>query len=109
MTEYERGYADGYAARQAEFEGLERVADYWYTRALNPTAKSPEAMIVASIIDGIEVNERRAQARARLDAVEQELFAEARGLIAEGMDDVTVAMKVGLFVGVVANLRAGVL
>lgn len=109
MTEYERGYAEGYAAREAEFEGLQRQADYWYFRAMNPGVKTADEQVVDSIIEGMEVNERRAKQWAALDAVEQELFAEARGLIAEGMDDMEVAAKVGLFIGVVQNLRAGVL
>jgi len=109
VTEYERGYAEGYAAREAEFAGLERQLDYWYFRAMNPGVKTADEKVVDSIIEGMEVNERRAKQWAALDAVEQELFAEARGLIAEGMDDMEVAAKVGLFIGVVQNLRAGVL
>ena len=106
-TDYERGYAEGYAARQAEVDGLERVADYWYFRALNPSAKTPEQKIVESIIDGIEVNEDRRKRFAELDAEEQRKFDEARTLIAEGMEDIDVAKKVGLFVPIVANIRAG--
>lgn len=105
--EYERGYADGYAAREAEFEGLQRVADYWYFRALNPNAKSPERKMIDSIIDGMEANEERARRWAELDAAEQEAFQRARDLIAEGHSNVDVAMKVGLFLPIVENLRAG--
>lgn len=108
-ADYQRGYADGYAAREVEFEGLERVADYWYARALNPNLPSPEQKMVNSIIAGMEANEERARRYAALDAVEKELFDEARALIAEGMSDIDVAKKVGLFVPIVENLRAGVL
>src|SRR5688500_12901078 len=97
-TEYERGYAEGYAAREAEFEGLERVADHWYFRALNPNAKTPDQKMIESIIDGMEANEERRKRFAELDAEEQRRFDEARTLIAEGMEDIDVAKKVGLFV-----------
>lgn len=107
-TDYERGYAEGYAVREAEFEGLERVADYWYFRALNPTAKSPEQKMVDSIIEGMEVNAERAKRFAELDAEEQAKFEEARSLL-PSMTDIEVAKKVGLLVTVVANLRSGAL
>jgi hypothetical protein len=108
-SDYDRGYADGYAAREAEFEGLQRVADYWYDRALNPSAPSPEKKMVDSIIAGMEANEERRKKYAALDAVEKELFDEARSLLAEGLSDIDVAKRVGLFVPIVENLRAGVL
>ena len=107
--EYQRGYAAGYAAREAEFEGLQRVADYWYFRALNPNAKTSDQKMVESIIDGMEVNERWTRLRAELDAEEQARFQQARDLIAEGHSNVDVAVKVGLFLPIVENLRAGVL
>lgn len=99
----------GRASRDEEVEALQRIADYWYARANNPGMKSPEQKIVDSIIDGMEVNERRRKIREELDAAEKELFQQARDLIAEGMDDVTVATTVGLFLPIVENLRAGVL
>jgi hypothetical protein len=108
-SEYERGYAEGYAARESEFEGLQRVADYWYFRACNPGAKSADEKAVDSIIAGMEANEEWRRKREALDAAEHALFDEARGLIAEGLDDVTIATKVGLFVPIVENIRAGVL
>lgn len=108
-AEYDAGFADGRASREAEFEGLQRVADYWYLRALNPGVKSPEEKIVDSIIDGMEVNERWEKTRADLDAVEAAMFDEARALIAEGYDDLDIAKKVGLFLPIVANIREGVL
>jgi hypothetical protein len=107
--EYDRGYADGYAAREAEFEGLQRVADYWYARALNPSAPSPEKKMVESIIDGMEANEDRRRKYAALDAAEKAMFDEARALLAEGLSDLDVAKKVGLFMPIVKNIRAGVL
>jgi hypothetical protein len=108
-AEYDQGYADGIASRDPEVEALQRIADYWYFRANNPGIKTAEQKIVESIIDGIEVNERRRKVREELDAVEAALFDDARGLIAEGLDDATVARKVGLFLPIVANIRAGVL
>ena len=107
--DYDAGFAAGRASRDEEFEGLQRVADYWYRRALDPSAPSPEQKIVDDIITGMEINEERRRARERLDAVEAELFDEARALIAEGQDDIAVATKVGLFLPIVQNLRAGVL
>jgi hypothetical protein len=107
--EYNRGYAAGVASRDAEFEALQRVCDYWYMRACNPNAPSPESKMVNSIIAGQEANEERARKYAELDAIEQAKFAEASDLIAEGYDDIDVATKVGLFVGIVENLRAGTL
>ena len=86
-----------------------RVADAWYFRANNPRKDWPEHKMVNSIIEGMEVNEERARTYAALDAVEQELFADARSLIAEGFTDLQVATRVGLFLPIVANLRAGVL
>lgn len=108
-AEYDRGFADGAASRDVEFEALHRVADYWYFRACNPGVKTPDEKVVESIIDGIEVNERWRKKREDLDAAEEVLFEEARVLIAEGMDDIDVAKKVGLFLPIVQNLRAGVL
>jgi hypothetical protein len=109
QSSYDAGFAAGRASRDEEFEGLQRVADYWYRRALHPSEPSPEQKIVDSIIDGMEVNERRERVRAELDAVEAALFEEARVLMADGMDDIDIAKKVGLFLPVVANIRAGVL
>jgi hypothetical protein len=107
--DYDAGFAAGQASRNPEIDALQRIADYWYFRANNPGVKTVEQTVVDSIIDGMEVNERRRKVREELDAVEAALFDEARALIAEGLDDVTVAVKVGLFVPIVANIRAGVL
>lgn len=110
MTDdYERGFAEGRASRDADIEALERVADFWYFRANNPRSEWPEVKMVNSIIDGKEANEERARRYAELDAEEQRKFQEARGLLAEGLSDIDVARKVGLLVTVVANLRSGVL
>jgi hypothetical protein len=107
--EYNRGYAAGRASRDAEFDALQRVADYWYLRACNPGMPSPEAKMVNNLIAGQEANEERARKYAELDAIEQAKFAEAEALIAEGYEDIDVATKVGLFLGIVQNLRAGTL
>lgn len=108
-AEYDRGYADGYAAREAEFEGLQRQLDYWYFRACNPGAKTADQKMVESIIQGMEVNEERRKKWAALDAAEAEMFEEARALLAQGKSDIEVATEVGLFLPIVENLRAGVL
>jgi hypothetical protein len=108
-AEYDRGYAAGRASRDDEFEALQRVADYWYFRAQNPGAPSPEKVLVESIIDGMEVNEERRKKYAELDAAEQELFQRARDLIEIGVEDIEIAKEVGLFLPVVRNLREGVL
>jgi hypothetical protein len=108
-AEYESGFADGRASRDAEVEALNRIADYWYFRANNPGAKTPGEKVVDDIIAGMEVNEERRRTREALDAAEKELFQKARDLIAEGMEDLDVAATVGLFLPIVQNLRAGVL
>lgn len=106
--DYARGYAEGYAARDAEVEALQHVADYWYFRACNPNAKTAEEKIVESIIDGMEVRENRRKKYAELDAVEEQKFSQARELIATtDMTDVQIAMQVGLFAPTVANIRTG--
>jgi hypothetical protein len=106
-AEYDSGYAAGRASRDDEVDALQRLADFWYFRANNPRSEWPEVKMVNSIIDGQEANEERRKRWAELDAEEQRRFDEARALIAEGMDDVDVAVKVGLFVPTVANIRAG--
>lgn len=108
-AEYDRGFADGAASRDAEIEALRRVADDWYFRANNPRSAWPERKLADSILAGMEANEERERKYAELDAAEQELFAKARVLLAEGKSDIEVATAVGLFVPIVANLRAGVL
>ena len=108
-AEYDAGFAAGRASRDEEFEGLQRVADYWWFRCLNPGVRSPEQKIVDDIITGMEINEERRRTRERLDAVEAAMFDEARELIDAGLDDIDIAKKVGLFLPIVANLRAGVL
>jgi hypothetical protein len=108
-ADYDAGFEAGCRSRDAEFDALHRVADFWYFRANNPGVKTPDEQVVESIIDGMEVNERRRKVREELDAVEAALFQEARVLIAEGMEDNDVARKVGLFLPIVENLRAGVL
>lgn len=106
---YEQGYADGYAAREAEFEGLQRQLDYWYFRACNPGVKTADQKMIESIIQGMEVNEERRKKFAALDAAEAEMFEEARALLAQGKSDIEVATEVGLFLPIVENLRTGVL
>lgn len=109
-SDYDEGFAAGVASRDAEFEALQHVADYWYFRACNPKAKTADQKIIESIIDGMEVREERRKKRAELDAVEEQMFNHARQLIGEtDMTDVQIAVKVGLFAPTVANIRAGVL
>jgi hypothetical protein len=108
-SEYDRGYAAGLAARDHEVEGLRRVADYWYARACNPNAKTFEQKVIDSLITGMQENEERDRKRAELDAIDAAKFERARVLIGEGLDDVTIAMQVELFVPTVENIRAGAL
>jgi hypothetical protein len=109
-SDYERGYAEGYAVREAEFEALSLLADHWYFRACNPTAKTADQKMIESIIEGMDVREERRKKREELDAAEARLFDQARELIANtDLSDVQIAVQVGLFAPVVANLRAGVL
>lgn len=108
-AEYDRGFAAGVASRDVEVAALERVADYWYFRALNPGAVSPEGKMVNTLIQGMQENEERNRKRAELDAADAAKFSEARRLIAEGLSDTEVAVKVELFAPTVANIRAGAL
>jgi hypothetical protein len=107
--EYDRGFAAGRASRDEEFDALQRVVDFWYFRANNPRSEWPEVKMVNSLIDGMEANAERERVRAALDAAEEELFSEARDLIAKGMADIDIAKEVGLFLPIVQNIRAGVL
>jgi hypothetical protein len=106
---YASGFKDGSASRNAEVEALQRMVDFWYFRANNPRSSWPEVKMVNSLIDGMEANEERARLYAELDRREEELFSRARALIAEGKEDLAIATEVGLFLPIVANLRAGVL
>jgi hypothetical protein len=108
-SDYDRGFADGVTSRDAEFEALERMVDFWYFRANNPRSAWPETKMVNSIIDGMEAREEWRKKREALDAAEQKKFDAARALIAEGLEDIEVAKRAGLFLPIVANLRAGVL
>lgn len=108
-ADYERGFEAGQASMRAEVDAVQRIADYWYFRANNPRAKWPESVMVNSIIEGMEVNEERQRRFAELDAEEQRKFDDARSLIAEGLGDIDIAKKVGLFVPIVENIRAGTL
>jgi hypothetical protein len=106
-ADYDAGFEAGKASRDAEFEALHHVADYWYFRALNPNAKTADQKIVESIIDGMEVREYRAKKRAELDAMEDQMLQSARGMVmTTDMTDIQIAMKVGLFAPTVANIRA---
>lgn len=108
-SDYLAGYEAGRESRNVEVGALQRMVDYWYFRANNPRSAWPEVKMINSIIDGQEANEERERLYAELDAREQELFSRARALIAEGKEDLDIATEVGLFLPIVANLRAGVL
>lgn len=108
-AEYDSGYEAGRASRDDEVEALQRIADFWYFRANNPRSEWPEVKMINSIVDGMEANEERRKRFAELDAEEQRKFDEARALIAQGLGNIEVATKVGLFVPTVQNIRAGTL
>lgn len=109
-AEYDAGFEAGRASRDAEFEGLQRLADYWYFRACNPNAKTMDQRIIETIIDGMEVNEERKRKWHELDDIEQMSFNKARDLIrTTDQTDVQIAIACGLFAPTVANIRAGVL
>jgi hypothetical protein len=106
QSSYDAGFADGKASRDAEVEALNHVADYWYFRACNPGAKTADEQIIDSIIDGMEVRERWEKKRKELDAVEEQMFNQARELImTTGMTDIQIAVKVGLFAPTVGVIR----
>lgn len=109
-AEYDAGFAAGRASRDEEFEGLQRVADYWYFRACNPGARTMDQKLIETIIDGMEANEERKRKWSELDEIELMTFNQARDLIkTTDLTDLQIAVKVGLFAPTVANLRAGVL
>ena len=106
QSSYDAGFAAGRASRDEEFEGLQRVADYWYFRALNPHAKTMDQKLIETIIDGMEANEERKRKWHELDDIELLTMNNARDLIrTTDMTDIQIAVKVGLFAPTVANLR----
>lgn len=105
---YAAGFHDGHDSRDAEVAALHRVADYWYARANNPQLAVDERRALRTLGDGIEENERRARVNARHDAEERALFDRARAMLDEHTD-IDIAVKLGLYLPMVENIRAGVL
>jgi hypothetical protein len=105
-ADYDAGFEAGRASRDAEFEALEAVADYWYFRACNPGVKTADQKIIDSIIAGKEAVERRQAKYKELDALEEAWFNHARQLISDtDLTDIQIAVKVGLFAPTVAHIR----
>lgn len=113
IRSFQQGYQLGREAAAADAAAiiahLEHVADYWYFVANNPTAATEARRQLTSYIALREAREDAARQRARWDEEERALIEEARALVAAGKDDLAVALALGLFVPLVANIRAGAL
>lgn len=105
---YGLGREAGLAEAQTRIECLELLVDHWYYIANNPGAVEEERKRHLSFAELNEVRAERATQRKEWDAQEQLTFDMARGMIREGRSDREVAVALGLFLPLVATLRAGV-
>ena len=106
---YQYGREAGLAEAQTRIECLELLVDHWYFIANNPGAVEEERKRHLSFAELREVRAGREAQRAEWDAQEQMTFDLARTMIDEGRTDREVAVALGLFLPLVANLRAGAL
>ena len=109
---YRAGYAAGRDFERAEAEArvivAEATADYWYFIARNP---AEQYRIVKAAFTDREIFESRAEhqrQQEQWDAQERELIERAKAMIWGGADDIAIAVELGLFLPLVANLRSGV-
>lgn len=113
VRSFKQGYAlgreAGLAEMQVRVECLELLVDHWYYIANNPGAVAEERQRNLSFVELREVREQRETQRQEWDAQEQLTFDMARTMIDEGRSDREVAVALGLFLPLVANLRAGAL
>jgi len=102
--------------RQAGHEDLEPAlvqaeadADYWYFLAHNPAEKDRISRQTLAHLDGLAQRQQDEAARAKWAADEQAAIDRAQQMIWAGADDVAIAVETGLFLPMVANIRAGVI
>lgn len=106
---YKMGHEAGLAEMQVRVECLELLVDHWYFVANNPGSVEAERKYNLSFVELREIRAEREAQRAEWDAQEQLTFDLARGMIDEGRSDRDIAVALGLFLPLVANLRAGAL
>lgn len=106
---YGLGREAGIAESQVRIECLELLVDHWYYIANNPGAVEEERKRNLSFVELREIREQRELQRQQWDAQEQLTFDMARTMIDEGRSDREIAMALGLFMPLIANLRAGAL
>jgi hypothetical protein len=106
---YQMGREAGIAEMQVRLECLELLVDHWYFVANNPGSVEAERKYNLSFIELREIRAEREAQRQEWDAQEQLTFDMARTMIDEGKSDRDVAVALGLFLPLVANLRSGAL
>jgi hypothetical protein len=110
---YRQGYALGREAGLEEartrIECLELLVDHWYFIANSPGAVAEERQRNLSFIELREIRAERESQRQKWDAEEQMTFDMARTMIDQGRTDREIAVALGLFLPLVANLRTGAL
>jgi hypothetical protein len=113
VSAYQQGYSMGREAGIAEanvqIECLELLVDHWYYVANNPTAVAEERKRDLSYIELREARAERQAKHREWDENEQQMFDQARTMIDQGHSDRTIAVTLGLFLPLVANLRSGAL
>jgi len=106
---YTYGREAGLAEAQVRIECLELLVDHWYFVANNPGSVEAERKENLSFVELREIRAEREAQRAEWDAEEQLTFDMARTMIDQGRTDREIAVALGLFLPLVANLRSGAL
>jgi hypothetical protein len=106
---YEMGREAGIAEAQVRIECLELLVDHWYYVANNPGAVADERQHNLSFLELREIRAERETQRLQWDTEEQLTFDMARTMIDQGRTDREIAVALGLFIPLVANLRSGAL
>jgi hypothetical protein len=113
VRSFKQGYDFGREAALEEarvrIECLELLVDHWYWVANNPGVVAEERKRSLSFVELREIRAERAAQRQEWDTQEQLTFDLARGMIDKGHSDREVAVTLGLYLPIVANLRAGAL
>jgi hypothetical protein len=105
---YQMGREAGIAEMQVRLECLELLVDHWYFVANNPGAVEAERKHNLSFLELIEVRAEREAQRQEWDRRDELTYDMARTMIDAGKTDREIAVSLGLFLPLVANLRAGV-
>jgi len=106
---YGLGREAGLAEAQVRIECLELLVDHWYFIANNPGAVEEERKHNLTFLELAEARAERATQVQEWNRQEELTFDLARGMIDEGRSDRDIAVALGLFMPLVANLRAGAL